>query len=134
MSAGQDEHRLGLNLGAAQAGDFYEIYRPAYLFNGKRPRIKRAPESVSYGETFSVEVKSPSPIDSTVLVALSAVTHSTNMSQRLVDLSFTRGGGGSRLDIEVPRNANLAPPGYYMLFVLNQKGVPSLAQMIQLTP
>ncbi len=95
MSAGQDEHRLGLNLGAAQAGDFYEIYRPAYLFNGKRPRIKRAPESVSYGGTFSVEVKSPSPIDSTVLVALSAVTHSTNMSQRLVDLSFTRGGGVS---------------------------------------
>jgi len=132
LSAGQDEHRLGINLGREQAGDAYEIYRPAYLYSGKRPRIVSAPESVGYGESFSVQIKSASPTSSVVLVGLSAVTHSTNMSQRLVEVPFVRAGGGSRLDLQAPASPNLAPPGYYMLFVLNQKGVPSVAQMIRL--
>jgi hypothetical protein len=134
LSGGQDEHRAGLNLGKEQAGDAYEIYRPAYLYAGKRPRILSAPASVRYGETLSVGIKSASPTSSVVLMSPSAVTHSTNMSQRLVDLPFVRAGRGKRLDLQAPADPNLAPPGYYMLFVLNQKGVPSAARMIQLVP
>lgn len=132
MSAGQDEHRLGVHLGQPQAGDAYEIYRPAYLFNGKRPRIVSAPESVGYGEKFAVEIKGAPSVSSVVLVALSATTHSTNMTQRLVDVPFQSASDGDSLRLKAPAAPNLAPPGYYMLFVLNQKGVPSVAQMIQL--
>jgi hypothetical protein len=33
----------------------------------------------------------------------------------------------------MPPSPGVAPPGYYMLFVLNAKGVPSVAEWVQLT-
>src|SRR5262249_61026862 len=33
-----------------------------------------------------------------------------------------------------PPNGNIAPPGYYMLFLLDSTGVPSIAQFTQLPP
>jgi hypothetical protein len=42
-----------------------------------------------------------------------------------VPLAFTAGSG--TLSVQTPANANLAPPGHYMLFILNTNGVPSVA-------
>ncbi len=64
------------------------------------------------------------------LIRLGAVTHAFNMDQRFLPLSFTANGG--QLDVVMPANANLAPPGYYMLFLVNANGVPSKAAMIQI--
>ena len=63
------------------------------------------------------------------LVRLGAVTHSVNMEQRYVPLSFTAGSG--TLNATAPANANVAPPGVYMLFVIGSDGVPSVAKMVR---
>jgi hypothetical protein len=111
-----------------------EIYKPAYLFNpdgtlATRPSITSAPSSVSYGENFTVNT--PDNIASVVLVRNGTVTHAFGMDQREVGLSFTAGSGS--LTVTAPPNGNIAPPGYYMLFLLNQSGVPSAASFIQIT-
>lgn len=111
-----------------------EIYKPAYLFNADgtpatRPSITSAPASVSYGESFNVTT--PDTIASVVLVRNGTVTHAFGMDQREVGLSFTAGSGS--LTVTAPPNGNIAPPGYYILFLLNQSGVPSVASFIQIT-
>ncbi len=67
-----------------------------------------------------------------VLVRPGAPTHAFDMEQRLVAVNFTAGSGV--LNVTAPPDSNIAPPGYYMLFILNSSGIPSLAQFIQLTP
>src|SRR5205814_973843 len=63
------------------------------------------------------------------LVGLSAVTHTTNFNQRYVPLTFQQTGGG--LNVVLPANGNIAPPGYYMLFIIDANGIPSVADFIQ---
>jgi len=62
------------------------------------------------------------------LIRLGAVTHSDNMEQRYVPLAFT--AGATRVTATGPANANIAPPGPYMLVIVDDKGVPSVASMI----
>jgi hypothetical protein len=52
------------------------------------------------------------------------------MDQRYVPLTFSAGTG--TLTATAPANANVAPPGMYMLFVVNSSGVPSVARMVTL--
>ena len=65
------------------------------------------------------------------LMRLGSVTHSVNMEQRYVPLSFSAGSG--QLTATVPQNANVAPPGVYMLFIVDDAGVPSVAKMVQVS-
>ena len=65
------------------------------------------------------------------MLRLSSVTHAFNMSQYINKLSFSQTTGG--LNVTAPPNGNVAPPGYYLLFILNGAGVPSVAKMVQLT-
>ena len=60
-----------------------------------------------------------------------SVTHSFDMDQRYVGLSFTAGSGN--LTVTGPPNSNIAPPGYYMLFLVNRSGTPSLARWVQVS-
>src|SRR5207249_6171757 len=87
---------------------------------------------VSYGATFQVQTPNAANIASVVLVRPGAPTHSFDMEQRLVGLSYTAGAGV--LTVSSPPNGNVAPPGYYMLFILNSAGVPSLAKFVRLNP
>ena len=107
-----------------------EFYSPGYLFRGARPVIDAAPESVRYGASFNVDTADAANIANVVLIRPSAVTHSVNMTQRYVSLDFT--AGTNVLDVTAPSNANVAPPGYYMLFILDTDDVPSEAMFIQL--
>jgi hypothetical protein len=111
-----------------------EIYKPSYLFqsNGApatRPTISSAPSSISLGSQFTVQSPDAANISSVVLVRNGAVTHSFNADQRLVGMSFTAGVGV--LTVTAPPNYNIAPPGYYMLFLVNTSGVPSVASFIR---
>lgn len=121
-----------------------EIYSPPYLFQGARPVIEAVSGEVTEdGHTFSrwsygaaAEAATDRPVARFTLVRLSSVTHSTNADQRLVEISFaaeTNGGAGT-YRLTTPANANIAPPGYYMLFALDGKGVPSTAKIVQLVP
>jgi len=60
------------------------------------------------------------------------VTHAFDMDQRLVGLSYTATDAGD-LTVNAPPNSNIAPPGYYLLFLLNSAGVPSVASFVQVT-
>jgi hypothetical protein len=112
-----------------------EIFSPPYLFNpdgtpATRPVITSAPANVAYNSTISVKTTSAASIAKVTLIRLSAVTHSFNQNQRMNVLSFTRGSGA--ITVTAPLNANLAPPGHYMLFIVNTSGVPSTAKIVKL--
>ncbi|MCH7476093.1 MAG: DUF1929 domain-containing protein, partial [Gemmatimonadetes bacterium] len=120
----------GRVLAAGTDGEFTaEIYSPPYLFRGPRPVIDSAPSAVDYGASFLVST-SDQDVTTVVLAKTSAVTHSFNMEQRIVELTFQQGVG--TLSVQAPPNANLAPPGYYMLFLLNSQGVPSESTFVRL--
>ena len=114
-----------------------EIYSPAYLFNpngtlATRPAITSVtPSVIGYGSFFQVQTPDAANIASVVLMKDGAVTHAFNMDQRLVGLNFTAGSGA--LTVTGPPNGNIAPPGYYMLFLINNAGVPSIAKFVQVS-
>ena len=94
-----------------------EIFSPPYLFNGTRPTITSAPTSVAYGQSFFVQTPDAATISKVTLLRLSSVTHAFNMSQHISTLSVSQTPGG--LDIVAPSGATVAPPGRYLLFILN---------------
>ncbi len=117
---------------AGSGGEFtVEIYSPPYLFQGARPQISSVPQSVTYGIDFEVSTLDAQDIAKVVLMRPGAVTHSVDMDQRNVELSFQ--AGTDSLTVEAPANGNLAPPGYYMLFAVNADGVPSEASFVRLS-
>lgn len=106
-------------------GGRLEIYDPPYLFKGPRPTITAAPSTVSWGGSF--EVQTPDAISSAVLMAPAAQTHSIDMTQRAIDLPVLASANGVTL---MAPSQNVAPPGWYMLFLINAAGVPSVAAWI----
>ncbi len=108
-----------------------EIYSPPYLFKGARPVITSAPANIFYGAEFFAATPDSASIVSAAVIRNGSVTHAFNMDQRYVPVGFRTVTGG--LMITAPANANLAPPGYYMLFLVNSNGVPSIAPMVHLS-
>ena len=111
-----------------------EIFSPPYLFSSgstaaARPSIA-APDAVDYGRVFSARSNQAGQIVKAHLIKPGAVTHSQNQDQRLVPLSFEQSGDSVLLT--APDNRNIAPPGHYLLFLVNQAGVPSPGHMIKL--
>jgi len=110
-----------------------EIYSPPYLFQGTRPAIQSAPNIVQYGQKFSLSFTSTTPTNRVALIRNSCVTHSVNMEQRYVLLADLTNGSGT-FTVSGPATGNIAPPGYYMLYVINQNGVPSVSAMVHVLP
>jgi hypothetical protein len=110
--------------------DTAEIYEPPYLFKGARPTISWAPGAIRTGTTFEVDTPDAN-IARATLLAPSAVTHAADMNQRSIELSVSRRSGG--VTLSAPATAAIAPPGYYMLFLLNDSGVPSVARWVRLS-
>jgi hypothetical protein len=106
-----------------------EIFSPPYLLRGPRPVITSAPSAITYGATFTVSTPDAARVRSVSLVGLGAVTHAFNENQRFVPLTFT--AGSSSLNVVAPAGGNLAPPGPYMLFLVDTNGVPSIAAMVR---
>jgi len=112
-----------------------EIFTPPYLFNpdgtpATRPNISYVPDVVNYNSQFLLLAPNAVSIDRVTMVRLSSVTHSINFNQRFNELTFSRIGNGLR--VNTPGHANLAPPGHYMLFVINNAKVPSVAKIIKI--
>jgi hypothetical protein len=121
-----------LSAGGEQTGASAEIYSPPYLFNGPRPTITSvSSSSVKVGQTINVTTPNATSISQVTLIGLGSVTHAFNQNQRLNHLQFTQISGG--VQVIAPANSNLAPPGEYMLFLVNNNGVPSVARVIQVT-
>ena len=110
----------------------YEIFSPPYLFKGARPSYDLAASTMRYGQPFAVSTADAASIRKVTIIRLPSTTHAFNMSQRLNTLEFAVSGGG--LTITPPAAGRIAPPGPYMLFLVNQAGVPSTATMVSVGP
>jgi hypothetical protein len=109
-----------------------EIYSPTYM-SKTRPVIEGAPSSTTYGSTLVVGYRPGPNIKWAQLVRPSATTHSCDTEQRLVDLPIISRNANSTLSLAVTSNRNLAPPGWYMLFLTDTANVPSTAAWIHLS-
>jgi hypothetical protein len=100
-----------------------EFFSPPYLFKGPRPTVTQAPAQVSYGSNFFVATPDAASITRAVLIRTGAVTHFFDENTRSVPVNFQQTAGGLTIT---------APPGYYMLFLVNSAGVPSVAPFVQM--
>ena len=108
-----------------------EIFSPSYLFQGSRPVISGSPNVPDYGGTINIPTPDASNISSVSLVRLMSSTHHYEANQRLIWLQIVNKGSSS-ITVSAPINNKVAPPGYYMIHVLNGAGVPSVAKIIQI--
>ncbi len=109
-----------------------ELFSPPYLFNpdgtpAPRPRISSAPSTTYYGQSFTVRTPDAASIAKVAWVRLGSVTHAFDQNQRYVPLGFTRTDTG--VAVTPPLSRSVAPPGHYMLFLLNTDSVPSVARI-----
>jgi hypothetical protein len=114
-----------------------EVFWPPYLFAGDRPSCTPAATEVTYGSTLQATVPGaadpgPGGLGTACLIRAGATTHSSNAEQRLVDLPFQLTGAAA-VTLTLPSDPHLAPPGWYLLFVVTRSGVPSQARWAHLT-
>ena len=113
-----------------------EIFDPPYMFAGARPVISAAPSLVHHGESFVIESPDADRIVKVVLVRPMAVTHQTDTEQKVLEMAYIHDHANpTRLALTAPHGGHphsLAQQGYYMMFAINNNGVPSVARWIYL--
>ena len=119
LSAGGDNHPTA------------QIFSPPYLFAGARPAITSSPATAQYGASISVSTPDAASIAKVAITALGSLTHAQNWNERYVPLSFTAGGGS--LNVTIPSSPNIVPPGTYLLWIVNNSGVPAVAPFIRVS-
>lgn len=112
-----------------------EIYYPPYLFSASgnpasRPVIDAAPSFIEIGGSFTLDLAGTTGASRVTLVKTGSVSHGFNMDQRFVELTFQQSGG--RLTVQGPARSADAPPGFYMIFVLNAAGTPSIGRIARI--
>jgi hypothetical protein len=142
-----DRNRGGVRRDDPNEGDArelrMEVYSPPYLFSGTddkgnpipalRPRVERVAPFAFYGQQFTIYTPDAPDISTVALIRSSTVTHAFNPDQRYVGLAIDQRTSTS-LGVTAPPTPEIAPPGYYMLFVLNNEGTPSHAKFLRLQP
>ncbi len=119
--------------GDDDAADPCERYYPEY-FSQPRPQITSiAPASVGYASPFTIDSPQAASIAEVILMRPGAVTHGFDMSQRAIECTIT-GIAGNTITAESPPDGTVAPPGWYMAFILDGGRVPSPGSWIRLTP
>jgi hypothetical protein len=109
----------------------HEIFQPPYLFKGARPTISSiSTNTVGYAQTFDVATPNAAQITAVRWIRLGSVTHAFDASARANTLDFSVAGGNVR--VTTPDTPNQAPPGPYLLFILNRNGVPSMGKVVQI--
>jgi len=112
-----------------------EIYYPPYLFaaggvRAPRPEIVSAPGMVDIGQTFGIDIANAAGVSRVTLVKTGSMSHSFNFDQRFLELTFA--ANGTHVAVQAPTHAAEATPGFYMLFVFDGAGVPSVAKIIRI--
>jgi hypothetical protein len=120
--------------GGVTAQPTQEIFSPPYLFKGPRPTYTLGSSTMRYGQVFTLPTPNASAIRKVTIIRLVSTTHAFDMGQRLNKLSFTASADGTSLTLTPPAAGRFAPPGPYLLFIVDQNGVPSVGQTILLGP
>jgi hypothetical protein len=136
----------GVNVGVGDGNQrTYEFYRPPYFFKGTRPTIAAVTsdhgpaDRLAYGNTITVTGTSDTPVLRVALMRLGAMTHHTDSEQRYVPLDFVVTAYDTNtkaftLEAGVIADANIAPPGWYMLWVVDDEERPATqARMVHLS-
>jgi galactose oxidase len=132
LSAGGGEYAPENNV-ANPAKDTHadaQLFSPPYMFR-ERPTFSGAPDQLFYGQAFELKVAHADAIAKVTWIRLASVTHSFDQNQRLNTLAFTK--GQDALNVSAPANANICPPGHYMLFVVNGEGTPSVGHIVRIS-
>jgi len=109
----------------------YELFSPPYLFRGARPTLTGfAPTVVGYGQTLQVDTPDGASIAKVTFIRTGSVTHAMDQAARLVPLTFAAVSGG--ISVTLPTSRTTAPPGPYLLFLVNANGVPSVGRIMRL--
>jgi hypothetical protein len=108
-----------------------ELFSPPYLFAGSRPQVTAAPAHGGYGQQVAIGCAAPADVARVALIRAGSVTHGFHMDQRYVGLEII-GTSAAEVTVTLPPNGHLAPPGAYMLFLVNGAGVPSVGSIINL--
>jgi hypothetical protein len=137
----RDYHSVSLLLPSGQVmmagwnNSTIEIFNPPYMY-GTRPVISAAPGLVHHGQSFTISSPDAASIVKTVLVRPMAVTHQTDSEQRVLVMPYIHDHTHpTDLTLTAPHGGHphaLAPQGYYMLFAINNAGVPSKGRWIYL--
>jgi hypothetical protein len=106
-----------------------EVFSPPYLFAGPRPQITSTPANAGYGDPIPIDTPDEPDIESVALLRPAAVTHHTDANARFIRLAITARGPG-QVTARAPSSPTVAPPGHYLLFVVNSHGVPSVGQFV----
>jgi hypothetical protein len=110
-----------------------EIFSPPYMFKkNTRPVIQNAPQEINYNAAIQIKSPQANQVKWINLIRPGLTTHSFNGTQRLVDVPFTLQPPDT-LNATTPAERNIAPPGWYMLFLTDQDGVPSVAHWVHLS-
>jgi len=121
---------MGFDFGQVPDQTNAEFFSPPYLFKGPRPVITQAPSQIQYNANFTLTTPDYASISKAVLIRMGGVTHFFDQNARYVPLAFQQTTGS--LTVTAPVDGNLAPPGYYMLLLINNSGVPSVASIVQI--
>lgn len=116
--------------GGDVGGPNFQLFSPPYLFAGARPTITSAPIAAGYAQTIFLGTPDGANISKVDFIHLPSTTHTFDQSTLRLSLVFSQTGSG--LNVTLPANGNLAPPGYYMLFLVNGSGVPSVAAIMRI--
>ncbi|HLP27376.1 MAG TPA: galactose oxidase early set domain-containing protein, partial [Candidatus Didemnitutus sp.] len=112
-----------------------EIVTPDYYDNGLKPQFLIDKTSLFYGDTLTITLVEGSTVNALSKLAMfircASFTHAFGYDQRAVQLFPYGSLTSTRYDIRIPNNRNIMPPGYYMLFIVSDKGVPSCGQMVR---
>ena len=109
-----------------------ELFSPPYLFSGPQPQILSAPTAGGYGHNITISCPTARKITQVAAIRAGAVTHNFHMDQRYIGLEIA-GTTAGKLTVKLPPNPKIAPPGAYMLFLVDGAGVPSKARIIKIS-
>lgn len=120
-----------------------QVFYPPYLFDSRRGLAQRpvitgtSPSTIELGASLSVFTDEP--VAKFALIRYASVTHSVNTDQRRIPLDAVPLDGGEgdptqewKCQVEVPSDPGIVPPGWWMLFAINDQGVPSHAATINI--
>jgi Domain of unknown function (DUF1929)/Kelch motif len=107
-----------------------EIFSPDYIFED-RPVISGNPIVGGYGGTIVIPTSNTENITSVSLLRIMSTTQYNEANQRLVWLPI-KDKKENTITVEAPINANIAPPGIYMIHILNTSDIPSRAAIIKI--
>lgn len=125
LTAGSERNNV---FGAGSAEYRMEVFEPDYINAPQRPTITAAPPCIAYGETFHLNFQlAPGTafpnITRVAITRFGSATHGFDYDQRYVGLNFQLESPG-RLRVSGPPSGSIAPPGYYMLWILDNGGRP----------